>query len=83
MLLKADGRQTQTMSYNLPVGPLTDAQRKNGPARVVHARHRHYGTLAWGRVRKRFGNAHDPKQHNDILEVLLRPDDGDSAKREH
>ncbi len=76
VLLTEDGRQTQTMSYNPPVGPLDKSSRNKLDRRgLCMACHKHYGTPAWERVRNRFGNAHDPKQHNAILRQLLGTDD--------
>ena len=72
-LLTADGQQTQTMSYNKPVQPLTKANRQKMDRRgVCFACHKHYGTKEWDDIVKRHGKVHDKDGHNKMLGRVIK-----------
>jgi len=61
------------MTYNPPVGPLTDADRDKLDRRgTCLSCHRHYGTPEWEAIRAQHGRAHNTETHNRILEDLLK-----------
>jgi hypothetical protein len=72
VLISKSGEQTQTMTYNAPVGPLKEEDRKTMDRRnVCLACHRHYGTAAWSDLRRRVGQVGSPGEHSQMLDHLL------------